>query len=70
MGNPCYTSGAVCTHDSEVLRIRGADLRMLCGKHPELGKVILERLSAIIAERQRGQQGSVNSMLTNGMRQH
>jgi CRP/FNR family cyclic AMP-dependent transcriptional regulator len=69
MGNPAYTSGAVCTHDSEVLRIRGADLRMVCGKHPELGKVILERLSAIIAERQRGQQGRVNSMLTNGMRQ-
>jgi CRP-like cAMP-binding protein len=68
MGNPKYTSGAVCTLDSEVLRIRGADLRMICGKHPELGKVILDRLSAIIAERQRGQQGRVNSMLTNGMR--
>jgi CRP/FNR family transcriptional regulator, cyclic AMP receptor protein len=69
MGNPAYTSGAVCALDTEVLRIRGADLRMVCGKHPELGKVILERLSAIIAERQRGQQGRVNSMLTNGMRQ-
>jgi hypothetical protein len=41
---------------------------MICGKHPELGKVILDRLSAIIAERQRGQQSRVNSMLTNGMR--
>src|SRR5450759_4889161 len=69
MGNPTYTSGAVCALDSEVLRIRGADLRMLCGKHPELGKVILDRLSAIIAERQRGQQSRVNTMLTNGMRQ-
>ena len=69
MGNPIYTSGAVCALDSEVLRIRGADLRKLCGKHPALGKVILDRLSAIIAERQRGQQGRVNSMLANGMRQ-
>jgi CRP-like cAMP-binding protein len=69
MGNPTYTSGAVCRLDSEVLRIRGADLRMLCGKHLELGKVILDRLSAIIAERQRGQQSRVNTMLTNGMRQ-
>jgi CRP-like cAMP-binding protein len=68
MGNPTYTSGAVCTLDSEVLRIRGSDLRMLCGKHPELGKVILDRLSAIIAERQRGQQSRVNTMLANGMR--
>jgi hypothetical protein len=50
------------------MRIRGGDLRMLCEKHPELGKVILNRLSAIIAERQRGQQSHVNTMLTNGMR--
>jgi len=69
MGNPAYTSGAICTLDSEVLRIHGADLRMLFDKHPELGKVILHRLSAIIAERQKAQQGRVNSMLTDGMRQ-
>jgi CRP/FNR family transcriptional regulator, cyclic AMP receptor protein len=69
MGNPVYTSGAVCALDSEVLRIRGADLRMLCDKYPELGKVVLDRLSAIIAERQLSQQGQVNSMLATGMRQ-
>jgi CRP/FNR family cyclic AMP-dependent transcriptional regulator len=69
MGNPVYTSGAVCALDSEVLRIRGADLRMLCKKNPELGEVILNRLSAIIAERQQSQQDRVNSMLSNGMRQ-
>ena len=69
MGNPTYTSGAVCALDSEVLRIRGADLRMLCEKHPDLGKVILNRLAAIIAERQKAQQDRVNSMLANGMRQ-
>jgi len=69
MGNPAYTSGAVCALDSEVLRIRGVDLRMLCEKHPELGKVILDRLSAIIAQRQRSQQSRVNSMLANGLRQ-
>lgn len=69
MGNPAYTSGAVCALDSEVLRIRGADLRLLCEKHPDLGKIILERLSGIIAERKRNQQGHVSSMLANGMRQ-
>jgi CRP-like cAMP-binding protein len=69
MGNPTYTSGAVCALDSEILRIRGADLRKLCEKNPELGKLILDRLSAIIAERQQSQQGRVNSMLANGMRQ-
>jgi CRP/FNR family cyclic AMP-dependent transcriptional regulator len=69
MGNPTYTSAAVCALDSEVLRIRGADLRMICDKYPDLGKVILNRLASIIAERQRGQQSRVNSMLANGLRQ-
>jgi len=69
MGNPAYTSGAVCSLDSEVLHIRGSDLRMLCEKHPTLGQVILERLSAIMTERQQSRQSRVNSMLANGMRQ-
>jgi len=69
MGNRTYTSGAVCALDSEILSIRGTDLRMLCEKHPGLGKVILNRLSAIISERQHSQQDRVNSMLANGMRQ-
>jgi CRP/FNR family cyclic AMP-dependent transcriptional regulator len=69
MGNSAYTSGAVCALDSEVLRIRGADLRMLFEKHSELGKVILNRLSAIIADRQKAQQSRVNTMLSDGMRQ-
>jgi CRP-like cAMP-binding protein len=69
MGNPAYTSGGVCSLDSEVLHIRGSDLRMLCEKHPTLGQVILERLSAIMTERQKSRQSRVNSMLANSMRQ-
>jgi CRP/FNR family cyclic AMP-dependent transcriptional regulator len=69
MGNSNYTSGAVCELDSEVLSIRGADLRMLCEKHTELGKIILDRLSAIIAERKQSQQSRVNSILAEGLRQ-
>lgn len=70
MNNPTYTSGAVCTLDSEILRIRGTDLRALCEKHPELGKVILNRLTGIIAERKQSQQqGQLKTMLANGMGQ-
>ncbi len=69
MNNPAYTSGAICSLDSEVLRIRGIDLRTLCEKHPELGKIILDRLAGVIAERKRIQQRSVSSILANGMRQ-
>jgi len=68
MNNPAYTSGAVCSLDSEVLRIRGTDLRGLCDKHPELGRIILDRLAGVIAERQQSQQGSVSSILASGMR--
>jgi CRP/FNR family transcriptional regulator, cyclic AMP receptor protein len=69
MNNPAYTSGAVCSLDSEVLRIRGKDLRAICEKHPELGRVILDRLAGVIAERKHRQQGQVTSILANGMRQ-
>lgn len=70
MNNPTYTSGAVCTLDSEILRIRGTDLRALCEKQPELGKIILNRLAGVIAERKQShQQGQLKTMLANGMGQ-
>ena len=69
INNPAYTSGAICSLDSEVLRIRGRDLRALCEKHPELGRVILNRLASVIAERKQIQQGPVSSILASGMHQ-
>jgi len=69
MGNPCYTSGAICLTDSHVIRIRGTDLRMLCDEYPEVGKIILDRLAAVIAERKQSQQTRVTTMLENGFRQ-
>jgi CRP/FNR family transcriptional regulator, cyclic AMP receptor protein len=68
MNNPAYTSSAVCSLDSEVLRIRGIDLRLLCEKHPELGRIILDRLAGVIAERKQSRQESVSSILASGMR--
>lgn len=69
MGNPCYTSAALCEMDSEVVHIRGTDLRRLCDEYPRVGKVILDRLAAVIAERKKSQQGHVTSLLANGIRQ-
>ena len=69
MNNPAYTSGAVCSLDSEVLRIRGTDLRALCNKNPEVGRIILDRLAGVIAERQHSRQGQVSSILASGMHQ-
>jgi CRP/FNR family transcriptional regulator, cyclic AMP receptor protein len=69
MNNPAYTSGAVCSLDSEILRIRGIDLRMICEKHPELGRIILDRLAGVIAERKQSQQEQASLILASGMRQ-
>jgi CRP-like cAMP-binding protein len=69
MNNPAYTSGAICSLDSEVLRIRGTDLRALSEKYPELGRIILDRLAGVIAERKQSRQDSVSSILASGMRQ-
>jgi CRP-like cAMP-binding protein len=67
LGSKSYTSGAVCTTYTQLLRIRGADLRRLCEEHPQTGAVILERLAAVIAERLRNTHPQVVAMLQNAM---
>lgn len=69
VGNLTYTSGAVCSLDSEILCIRGEQLRRLCEENPEIGGVLLERLSMVAAERQKSRAGDVSSILANEMRQ-
>jgi CRP-like cAMP-binding protein len=51
LGRRTYTSSASCTTYTQLLRVRGEDLRMLCEIHPETGIVILERLASVIAQR-------------------
>ncbi len=53
MGNDKYTSGAVCSLDSEILCIRGDELRYLCRVNPRIGNVLLGYLSKVIVDRQK-----------------
>ncbi len=53
LGNAFYTSTAECTNFSQLLRVRGEELRNLCIQYPELSDVVLDRLAAVIAERLR-----------------
>jgi CRP-like cAMP-binding protein len=69
VGNITYTSGAVCSLDSEVLSIRGTELRRLCDSNPRIGVLLLGRLSLVVAERQHGKPDKVASTLANGFRQ-
>lgn len=67
LGNRQYTSAAVCTEYTQMLRVRRRDLRYLCEEHPETGILILERLAWVIAERLRHTHEQVISLLKQGI---
>jgi CRP-like cAMP-binding protein len=67
LGNRVYTSGAICTSQCQLLRVRGAELRNLCEHNSETGVVILERLAAVIAERLRNTHEEVFKLLKQGV---
>jgi len=67
LGNPLYTSTAICLSDCQMLSIRGQDLRQLCENHPETGLVILERLAAGISQRLKNSHQHVRALLEQGL---
>lgn len=67
LGSRHYTSGAICGADSELLCVRGADLRRLCNQYPETGIVVLERLADVIAERLHSTHNEVVVLLRQGL---
>ena len=67
LGNRLYTSSAVCTIYTQMLRVRGADLRNLCQQYPETGILILDRLATVIAERLRNTHEQVIALLKQGL---
>jgi CRP-like cAMP-binding protein len=68
LGSRTYTSGARCSEYTQLLRVRGYDLRKLCEQHPETGVLILDRLAAVIAERLRNTHAQVVALLELGLR--
>ncbi len=67
LGNRRYTSNAVCTVYTQMLRVRGEELRNLCNQYPDIGILILDRLAMIIAERLRSTHEQVITILKQGM---
>ena len=67
IGSRYYTSAATCTTYTQLLRVRGDDLRKLCSNHPDTGVVILDRLATAIAERLHSKHDLVLSLLKMGM---
>jgi CRP/FNR family cyclic AMP-dependent transcriptional regulator len=67
LGSRRYTSSAVCTSYTQLLRVRGDDLRQLCLQHPDTGAIILDRLATVIAERLHSTHDLVLSLLQLGL---
>lgn len=63
LGNAFYTSTAECVSYSQLLRVRGDELRNLCIQYPELSEIVLDRLAAVIAERLRKSHAQVMRLL-------
>ena len=67
LGSRRYTSSAVCTTYTQLLRVRGDDLRRLCLQHPDTGAIFLDRLATVIAERLHSTHDLVLSLLQLGL---
>jgi CRP/FNR family cyclic AMP-dependent transcriptional regulator len=69
IGRQHYTSAVICSSHMKTLRLRSADLQALCEQHPETGRLILSRLTDILAERFRNIRPEVLALLENNMRE-
>jgi CRP/FNR family transcriptional regulator, cyclic AMP receptor protein len=67
LGSRRYTSSGVCTTYTQLMRVRGDDLRRLCLQHPTTGTVFLDRLATVIAERLHSTHDLVLSLLQLGL---
>lgn len=68
IGRRSYTSAAICSEFTELLRVRGADLQTLCTQHPETGNQFVDRLAEVVAERLQSSHPQVLQLLENGLR--
>lgn len=68
IGRRRYTSAAICTEDSRLLRVRGSDLQAFCEKEPEIGNLFVDRLAQVVAQRLQTTHPQLMALLENGIR--
>ena len=68
IGRRSYTSAAVCTEYTELLRVRSSDLQDLCAQHPETGYQFVDRIAEVVAHRLESSHPQVLQLLENGLR--
>jgi signal-transduction protein with cAMP-binding, CBS, and nucleotidyltransferase domain len=67
IGSPTYTSSAICAEHSQLLRVRGEDLRHFAEANPDTANLLLERLALVIAERLRHTHPQIMTLLEQGL---
>jgi CRP-like cAMP-binding protein len=68
IGRRSYTSAAICTQYTQLLRVRGSDLQQLCVQHPETGNLFVDRMADVVAQRLQSSHPQVLQLLENGLR--
>jgi CRP-like cAMP-binding protein len=68
VGSRFYTSGAISQSRIEAVRIRGSELWGLVNKHPDTGRVLLDRLARIVSSRWKNAHAQVQALLDEGFR--
>lgn len=68
IGRRSYTSAAICTEYTQLLRVRGSDLQSLCAQHPKTGNLFVDRLADVVAQRLQSSHPQVLELLENGLR--
>ena len=68
IGRRSYTSAAICTEFTELLRVRGSDLQTLCLQHPETGNQFVDRMANVVAQRLESSHPQLLQLLENGLR--
>ena len=63
-----YTSSAFTTAETQLLRVRGDDLRSLYDNYPIIGKILLDRLADRISERIRNTHPQILALLELGLK--
>ena len=67
IGRRLYTSSAVCSEHTRLLRVRGTDLQTLREQHPETGIMVIERFATVVSPRLQGSHLQVVAMLEYGL---
>jgi len=66
VGSRFYTSSTISASHVSTLRIKGEDLWNLVNEHPEIGKIILDRLASVVSSRWKNAHAQVQALLDEG----